>query len=111
MFICIDRHLKGKVIKIEKEAFRNISHKSVGTTNANDVRKFLTGLELHGLGKLIQNCNDKPVFKLADKENLTEQKTINLFKNLNSVNERDLHRLNSQVIFEWLFRKRLLRGL
>jgi len=47
-----------------------------------DVPKFLTGLELHGLGKLIQNCNDKPIFKLANKETLTEQKTINLFNNL-----------------------------
>ena len=50
-----------------------------GKTNAEDVRKFLKGLEIHGLGKLTTE-NDKQVFKLSNKENVSDQKTINLFK-------------------------------
>ena len=54
-----------------------------GKTNADDVRKFLKGLELHGLGELKNDGNDKQVFKLADKENVNAPKTIDLFKQLN----------------------------
>ena len=53
-----------------------------GKTNADDVRKFLKGLELNGLGELKNDTKEKAVFKLVDKENTNDPKTVNLIKKL-----------------------------